>query len=54
MDPETGEFLGNYPQAYSHVGLPSSIIHLNYAHGQEMKVDPLGVRLGSGGILDER
>ena len=54
IDPETDEFLGNYPQAYSHVGLASSIVYLNYAHGQEMPSDPLGVRLGSGGILDDR
>lgn len=35
-------------------GLASSIVYLNYVHGQELDSDPLGVRLGSGGILDER
>jgi GH15 family glucan-1,4-alpha-glucosidase len=54
IDPATDEFLGNYPQAYSHVGLASSIVYLNYAHGREMSSEPLGVRLGSGGILDDR
>ena len=54
IDPATDEFLGNYPQAYSHVGLVSSIVYLNYARGQEMSSEPLGVRLGSGGVLDDR
>ena len=54
IDPETDEYLGNYPQAYSHVGLASSIVYLNYARGKDLQATPLGVRLGSGGILDDR
>jgi len=53
IDPRTEEYLGNYPQAYSHVGLASSILYLNYADGQEMESEPLGVRLGRGGIIDD-
>jgi GH15 family glucan-1,4-alpha-glucosidase len=53
IDPETTEFLGNYPQAYSHVGLASSIVYLNYARGREIESEPVGVRLGRGGILDD-
>jgi GH15 family glucan-1,4-alpha-glucosidase len=53
IDPDTSEYLGNYPQAYSHVGLASSIAYLNYARGREMETEPLGVRLGSGGILGD-
>jgi hypothetical protein len=28
IDPSTGAFLGNYPQAFSHVGLISSAVNL--------------------------
>jgi GH15 family glucan-1,4-alpha-glucosidase len=53
LDPETGEFLGNFPQGYSHVGLANSVTYLNYVDGRDMSPDPLGVRLGRGGILED-
>jgi GH15 family glucan-1,4-alpha-glucosidase len=31
IDPGTGAFLGNYPQAFSHVGVISSALNLNRA-----------------------
>jgi len=41
IDPETGEFFGNYPQAFSHLGLVNSAIYLNSALGeQELTHDP--------------
>lgn len=53
LDWETKAFLGNFPQAYSHVGLANSIVYLNYVDGREVSPEPVGVRLGRGGVLDD-
>jgi pentatricopeptide repeat protein len=43
-DPATGEALGNFPQAYSHVALINSAINLAYAEGWETPgITPIGV-----------
>lgn len=34
LDPATGEFLGNFPQAFSHIGLMNSMLYLAYAEGR--------------------
>lgn len=31
LDPSTGEFLGNFPQAFSHLGLISAVLNLTHA-----------------------
>ncbi|MGI9173352.1 MAG: glycoside hydrolase family 15 protein [Chthoniobacterales bacterium] len=31
IDPKTGAFLGNFPQAFSHLGLIQSILNLEWA-----------------------
>ncbi|MDW7772604.1 MAG: glycoside hydrolase family 15 protein [Desulfobulbaceae bacterium] len=34
IDPETATFLGNYPQAFTHIGLINSALYLAWAHGK--------------------
>jgi GH15 family glucan-1,4-alpha-glucosidase len=43
VDPKTGEFLGNFPQAFTHIGLINSTLYLAYAKGLDVPVhDPIG------------
>jgi GH15 family glucan-1,4-alpha-glucosidase len=42
IDPETGEFLGNYPQAFSHIGLINSALYLREAEYDWATVEPFG------------
>jgi GH15 family glucan-1,4-alpha-glucosidase len=37
VDRDSGELLGNFPQAFSHIGLINSIIYLNKAKGKKHK-----------------
>lgn len=47
IDPETGAHLGNFPQAFSHVGIVNSALYLAYARGGETPGPaPMGIRLG--------
>lgn len=48
LDPRTGEQLGNYPQAFSHIGLINSALYLGRAKGQEQRGPaPLGALGGA-------
>lgn len=41
IDPASGEFLGNFPQAYSHLGIINSALYLAQRHGRQLPVDSL-------------
>jgi len=47
VDPESGAHLGNYPQAFSHIGIVNSALYLGYIRGHETPGPaPMGIRLG--------
>lgn len=41
IDPRTGEMLGNYPQAFTHIGLINSSLYLAHARGIQVPAPPL-------------
>jgi GH15 family glucan-1,4-alpha-glucosidase len=49
--PETGEILGNYPQAFSHLGLINSAIYIEAARGRD---DPIGTDFHELDVLPHR
>lgn len=46
INPQSGEFLGNYPQAFTHIGLINSVIYLARAEGKRPRAgaEPIGAR----------
>jgi GH15 family glucan-1,4-alpha-glucosidase len=42
VDTETGELLGNFPQAFSHIGMINSLIYLRKAKGKSVALSILG------------
>ncbi len=43
IDPSSGAFLGNFPQAFTHIGLINSALYLAYVEGRDSPVpDPIG------------
>jgi hypothetical protein len=43
IDPGNGELLGNFPQAFTHIGLINSALYLAHAEGKELPIPaPLG------------
>ncbi|MFQ5480046.1 MAG: glycoside hydrolase family 15 protein [Thermodesulfobacteriota bacterium] len=44
IDAETGDFLGNFPQAFTHIGFINSALYLGKAQGlQQMGPEPMGM-----------
>ena len=41
LDPSNGAFLGNFPQAFSHLGLINSSLYLAHAKGRELPIPSL-------------
>lgn len=41
IDPYSGEFLGNFPQAYSHLGIVNSALYLSAREGRDIPISPL-------------
>lgn len=41
IDPASGAFLGNFPQAFTHLGLINSALYLAYCEGKPTPVTPL-------------
>ncbi|MFD1562694.1 glycoside hydrolase family 15 protein [Haloarchaeobius amylolyticus] len=56
VDPETGAHLGNYPQAFSHIGIINSALYLGSLRGHETPGPaPMGIRLGDPvGLFEEQ
>ena len=47
IDPDGGAHLGNFPQAFSHIGLINSALYVGYVRGYEQPgPPPMGIRLG--------
>ncbi|WP_324664141.1 glycoside hydrolase family 15 protein [Haloarcula sediminis] len=47
LDPADGTYLGNYPQAFSHIGLVNSALYVGAARGDPLPgPPPMGIRLG--------
>jgi GH15 family glucan-1,4-alpha-glucosidase len=46
INPQSGEFLGNYPQAFTHIGLINSVLYLARAEGKKPRAaaEPLGTQ----------
>jgi pentatricopeptide repeat protein len=46
INPQSGEFLGNYPQAFTHIGLINSVLYLARAEGKTPRAatEPIGSR----------
>jgi len=49
----TGQQLGNFPQAFSHIGLINSALHVSRAKGMDVPgTELLGIEIGTGATVD--
>ncbi len=47
LDTDTGAHLGNFPQAFSHIGIINSSLYIGYVMGRDSAtLPPMGIRLG--------
>ncbi len=54
IDPETGAHLGNFPQAFSHIGIINSALYIGAVRGHEtLGPPPMGIRLGDPVVSDD-
>lgn len=54
LDPTDGTYLGNYPQAFSHIGLINSALYVGAAQGHDLPgPPPMGIRLGDPVGIDQ-
>ncbi len=54
LDAADGSYLGNYPQAFSHIGIINSSLYISAAQGRELPgPPPMGIRLGDPVGIDE-
>ncbi len=53
VDESTGDQLGNFPQAFSHIGLINSALHVSRAKGLAVPgTELIGIELGSGATVE--
>jgi len=53
VDESTGHQLGNFPQAFSHIGLINSALHVSRAKGMAVPgTELIGIELGSGSTVE--
>ena len=52
VDPATGELLGNFPQAFSHIGLVNAAWAISQAEARQPDVGPAGAGSGGAGPAD--
>ena len=52
VDPATGELLGNFPQAFSHIGLVNAAWAISQAEARQPEAGPAGAGSGGAGPAD--
>lgn len=54
VDPETEAQLGNFPQAFSHIGLVNAALYMGKVAGRKQRgVEPIGTAVGEHTAISE-